>query len=85
MPDFVAGQTLGYAGATAINSTGENTIVRNFRVKGKSEREILGYNRANINCTGAGAVIENCVADLVYAPNGTTSGNRTNAQYDRGP
>ena len=85
MPDYVVGQTVGYAGSTGVNSTGENTIVRNIRVKGKSEREVLGYNVGNINLTGTGSVCENCVADNIYVPNGTTSGNRTNAVYDRGP
>jgi len=70
-------------GTVLINSTGENTIVRNCRVKGKAPSLYGGF--ANIHCTGAGAQIIDNVVDDIVAPTGTISGNRTNAAYGTGP
>ena len=84
-PDALATGTA-QRGAVGVNSTGQNTIVRNIRVRGKSPRGASGSGTANISLAGAGGQVINCVADLVTVSGGSTeTGTRTNAAYGTGP
>lgn len=74
-------------GTIAVNSTAEGTIVRNIRVRGVSPREAsAGTGFANINVSGKGSQVIDCVADRVqvFAP-AIETGTRDNASNGSGP
>lgn len=79
-PDFIGGSLYG----VHIGSTGAETYIEGYRVKGTANSATGSAQGGNINLDGSGSSVINCVADNILS-GPTLSGNMTNTEYEALP